>query len=79
MLVRRIAARPPSATCLPKLRRALPDEWCNIPQDQIDNLIISMPRRLGLRKGRIRPSPSCGSSGLKTASNNRYRWMIEES
>ncbi|GFX05170.1 uncharacterized protein TNCV_1958261 [Trichonephila clavipes] len=21
------------------------DEWCNIPQDQIDNLIPSMPRR----------------------------------
>ncbi|GFS77039.1 uncharacterized protein TNCV_3756831 [Trichonephila clavipes] len=21
------------------------DEWCNIPQDQIDNLILSMPRR----------------------------------
>ncbi|GFV57936.1 uncharacterized protein TNCV_3687731 [Trichonephila clavipes] len=20
-------------------------EWCNIPQDQIDNLILSMPRR----------------------------------
>ncbi|GFW76664.1 uncharacterized protein TNCV_4943811 [Trichonephila clavipes] len=42
---RRIAAgqRPP--TCLPELRRALLDEWCNIPQDQIDNLILSMPRR----------------------------------
>ncbi|GFY01802.1 hypothetical protein TNCV_1467931 [Trichonephila clavipes] len=22
------------------------DEWCNIPQDQIDNLILSMPRLL---------------------------------
>ncbi|GFX62750.1 transposable element Tc1 transposase [Trichonephila clavipes] len=33
-------------TCLPELRRALLDEWCNIPQDQIDNLILSMPRRL---------------------------------
>ncbi|GBO21157.1 hypothetical protein AVEN_116107-1 [Araneus ventricosus] len=21
------------------------DEWCNIPQDQIDNLILSVPRR----------------------------------
>ncbi|PRD22012.1 UNVERIFIED_CONTAM: hypothetical protein NCL1_50244 [Trichonephila clavipes] len=21
------------------------DEWCNIPQDEIDNLILSMPRR----------------------------------
>ncbi|GFW64928.1 uncharacterized protein TNCV_391941 [Trichonephila clavipes] len=27
------------------LRRVLLDEWCNIPQDQIDNLILSMPRR----------------------------------
>ncbi|GFX15026.1 transposable element Tcb2 transposase [Trichonephila clavipes] len=32
-------------TSLPELRRALLDEWCNIPQDQIDNLILSMPRR----------------------------------
>ncbi|GFU91939.1 uncharacterized protein TNCV_3765641, partial [Trichonephila clavipes] len=32
-------------TCLPELRRAFLDEWCNIPQDQIDNLILSMPRR----------------------------------
>ncbi|GFX95897.1 uncharacterized protein TNCV_2084771 [Trichonephila clavipes] len=24
---------------------ALLDEWCNFPQDQIDNLILSMPRR----------------------------------
>ncbi|GFV15707.1 uncharacterized protein TNCV_986901 [Trichonephila clavipes] len=37
----------PSAppTCLPELRRALLDEWCNISQDQIDNLILSRPRR----------------------------------
>ncbi|GFW89352.1 DDE_3 domain-containing protein [Trichonephila clavipes] len=28
----------------PKLRRALLDEWCNILQDQIANLILSMPR-----------------------------------
>ncbi|GFW86477.1 transposable element Tcb1 transposase [Trichonephila clavipes] len=35
----------PLPTCLPELRRALLDEWCNIPQDQIDNLILSMPRR----------------------------------
>ncbi|GBN07644.1 hypothetical protein AVEN_107920-1, partial [Araneus ventricosus] len=45
MLDRRIAARQPPPTCLPELRRALLDEWCNIPQDQIDNLILSMPRR----------------------------------
>ncbi|GFS91479.1 transposable element Tcb1 transposase [Trichonephila clavipes] len=45
MLDRRIAARQPPPTCLPELRRALLDEWCNIPQDQIDNLILSMPMR----------------------------------
>ncbi|GFW45747.1 DDE_3 domain-containing protein [Trichonephila clavipes] len=45
MLGRRIAARQPPPTCLPELRRALLDEWCNIPQDQIDNLILNMPRR----------------------------------
>ncbi|GFU02936.1 transposable element Tc3 transposase [Trichonephila clavipes] len=45
MLGRRIAARQPPPTCLPELRRALFDVSCNIPQDQIDNLILSMPRR----------------------------------
>ncbi|GFV86749.1 transposable element Tcb1 transposase [Trichonephila clavipes] len=45
MLGRRIAARQPPPTCLPELRRALLDELCNIPQDQIENLILSMPRR----------------------------------
>ncbi|GFW78274.1 transposable element Tcb2 transposase [Trichonephila clavipes] len=45
MLGRRIAARQPPPICLPELRRALLDECCNIPQDQIDNLILSMPRR----------------------------------
>ncbi|GFY04170.1 DDE_3 domain-containing protein [Trichonephila clavipes] len=44
MLCRRIAAHQPPPTCLLKLRMALLDEWCNIPQDQIDNLILSMPR-----------------------------------
>ncbi|GFY33934.1 transposable element Tc3 transposase [Trichonephila clavipes] len=44
MLGRRIAARQPPTTCLPELRREFLDEWCN-PQDQIDNLILSMPRR----------------------------------
>ncbi|GFW87764.1 transposable element Tcb1 transposase [Trichonephila clavipes] len=44
MLGRRIAARQSPPTCLPELQRALLDEWCNIPQDQIDNLILSMPR-----------------------------------
>ncbi|GFY25175.1 transposable element Tc3 transposase [Trichonephila clavipes] len=53
MLGRRIAARQSPPTCLPELRRALLDEWCNIPQDQIDKLILSMPRRYflcGIRK-----------------------------
>ncbi|GFT43603.1 transposable element Tcb2 transposase [Trichonephila clavipes] len=45
MLDRRIAARQPPPTCLLQLRRALLDEWYNIPQDQIDNLKLSMPRR----------------------------------
>ncbi|GFU62133.1 transposable element Tcb1 transposase [Trichonephila clavipes] len=44
MLGRRIAARQTLPTCLPELRRALRDEWWNIPQDQIDSLILSMPR-----------------------------------
>ncbi|GFS66839.1 uncharacterized protein TNCV_230341 [Trichonephila clavipes] len=37
-----VLGRQPSPTCLPELRRALLDEWCNIPQDQIDNLILIM-------------------------------------
>ncbi|GFY21730.1 transposable element Tcb1 transposase [Trichonephila clavipes] len=44
MLGRRIATHQSPLTCLPELRRALIDEWCNIPQDQIDNLILSIPR-----------------------------------
>ncbi|GFU43733.1 transposable element Tcb2 transposase [Trichonephila clavipes] len=45
MLGQRIATRQPPPTCLPQLRMTLLDEWCNIAQDQIDNLILSMPRR----------------------------------
>ncbi|GFT44275.1 transposable element Tcb1 transposase [Trichonephila clavipes] len=45
MLGRRIVARQPPPISLPEFRRTLLDEWCNIPQDQIDNLILSMPRR----------------------------------
>ncbi|GFY20695.1 transposable element Tcb2 transposase [Trichonephila clavipes] len=45
MLGRRIAARQPPPTGLLELRRALLDEWCNFPQNQIDNLIFSVPRR----------------------------------
>ncbi|GFT17815.1 DDE_3 domain-containing protein [Trichonephila clavipes] len=44
MLDRQIAARQTPPTCLLELWSALLDEWCNIPQDQIDNLILSMPR-----------------------------------
>ncbi|GFX36467.1 DDE_3 domain-containing protein [Trichonephila clavipes] len=50
VLGRRIAARQPPPTCLSELRRALLDEWCNIPQDQIDNLILSMRRRCAVTK-----------------------------
>ncbi|GFY14148.1 transposable element Tcb1 transposase [Trichonephila clavipes] len=45
MLGRRIAAHQPPPNCLLELRRALLHEWCNIPEDQIDNLILSIPRR----------------------------------
>ncbi|GFV60439.1 uncharacterized protein TNCV_3470741 [Trichonephila clavipes] len=43
ILDRRMEVRPLPATCLPE-RRPLLDKWCNIPQDQIDKLILSMPR-----------------------------------
>ncbi|GFU49742.1 uncharacterized protein TNCV_2930281 [Trichonephila clavipes] len=46
---RLIAARQHPPTCLPELRRALLDEWCNINQDQIDNLILSMHKHYGDR------------------------------
>ncbi|GFV33016.1 DDE_3 domain-containing protein [Trichonephila clavipes] len=45
MLRRRIAACQPPPTCLPELRRALLDEWCNISQDQIDNWILNISKR----------------------------------
>ncbi|GFW14488.1 HTH_Tnp_Tc3_2 domain-containing protein [Trichonephila clavipes] len=38
-------ARQSPPTCLPELRRALLDEWCNIPQDQIDPVPVLPPRR----------------------------------
>ncbi|GFX24038.1 transposable element Tc3 transposase [Trichonephila clavipes] len=44
-LVDELPARQPPPLFLPELRRALLDQWCNIPQDQINNLILSMPRR----------------------------------
>ncbi|GFW76385.1 DDE_3 domain-containing protein [Trichonephila clavipes] len=40
-----ITPRQPPPTCLLELRRRFLDELCNIPQDQIDNLILSMPTR----------------------------------
>ncbi|GFV60673.1 uncharacterized protein TNCV_4180091 [Trichonephila clavipes] len=46
ILGRRIAARQPPPTCLPELQRAFLDERCNITQDQIDNLILSMSKGL---------------------------------
>ncbi|GFT40141.1 DDE_3 domain-containing protein [Trichonephila clavipes] len=45
MLGERIVARQPPPTCLLELRSALLDEWCNIPHDRIDNLILRMRRR----------------------------------
>ncbi|GFV65120.1 HMG box-containing protein 4 [Trichonephila clavipes] len=62
MLGRRIAARQPPPTCLPELRRALLDEWCIIPQDQIDNLILSMPRRYSSSVSSETSSSSASSS-----------------
>ncbi|GFU50053.1 DDE_3 domain-containing protein [Trichonephila clavipes] len=53
MLGRRIAAHQLPPTCLLVLRRALLDEWCNIPQDQIDNLILCMPSPVLYRPGDI--------------------------
>ncbi|GFW34511.1 transposable element Tc3 transposase [Trichonephila clavipes] len=44
MLGRRMQPVSPLPPVYRELRRALLDEWCNIPQDQIDNLILSMPR-----------------------------------
>ncbi|GFY30305.1 transposable element Tcb1 transposase [Trichonephila clavipes] len=66
MLGRRIAARQPPPTCLPELRRELLDEWCNIPQDQNNNLILSMPRRCHLSKSCPNHSrgPRCLSCNL---------------
>ncbi|GFV52832.1 transposable element Tc3 transposase [Trichonephila clavipes] len=45
MLGQRIEAHQPPPTYLPELWRELLDEWCNIPLDQNDNLILSMLRR----------------------------------
>ncbi|GFX93999.1 transposable element Tcb1 transposase [Trichonephila clavipes] len=61
ILGRRIATRYPPPTCLPELRRALLYECCNILRDQIDNLILSMPRRKACiaSSGRHTPYEPC--------------------
>ncbi|GFW34904.1 transposable element Tcb1 transposase [Trichonephila clavipes] len=46
----RVLACQLSPTCLLELKRALHDEWCNIPQEQIGNLILSMPKRCRKKK-----------------------------
>ncbi|GFV73654.1 transposable element Tcb1 transposase [Trichonephila clavipes] len=79
MLGRRIAARQPPPTCLPELRRALLVEWCNIPQDKIDNLILSMPRRFPCRNCEMEievVSPPIVSSGNFTELNRTVTCMV---
>ncbi|GFT72261.1 transposable element Tcb1 transposase [Trichonephila clavipes] len=66
MLGPRIAARQLPPTCLPELRRALLDEWCNISQNQIDNLILSMPRRI----------KACPYRVLDVKNNNVVIWKV---
>lgn len=46
LLKRRIRARNPGPSTLLELRNALQEEWNNIPQEDIQNLIRSMPRRM---------------------------------
>ena len=45
MLRQRVAARQPPLTRIEELRTAWLAEWCILSQDQLDNLILSMPRR----------------------------------
>ncbi|GFT86676.1 polypeptide N-acetylgalactosaminyltransferase 13 [Trichonephila clavipes] len=81
MLGRQIAARQPPPTCLPELRRALLDEWCNIPQDQIDNLILSIPRRYMSVNVAARPSKITQvKDGQKPLSSEKCKscWTIGE-
>ncbi|GFV11217.1 transposable element Tcb2 transposase [Trichonephila clavipes] len=67
MLGRRIAARQPPPTCLLELRRALLDEWFNISEDHIGNLILSMPRRSGLQWYWARTHDTPASSPLRSS------------
>ncbi|GFV07266.1 transposable element Tc3 transposase [Trichonephila clavipes] len=65
MLGRPIAAHQHPPTCLPELWRALLDEWCNIPQDQIDNLILSIPKHF--------PMQNCGGGDRGVAIYRPFR------
>ncbi|GFW44921.1 transposable element Tcb1 transposase [Trichonephila clavipes] len=83
MLGRRSAARVPPPTGLPEHRRALLDEWCNIPQDQIDNLLLSMPRRC-VSQIQQRKSAECPAVYMTTLDllhvadgRDRYTWHFK--
>ncbi|GFX68504.1 transposable element Tc3 transposase [Trichonephila clavipes] len=75
MLGRRIVAHQPPPTCLPELGKTLLDEWCNIPQDQNDNLTLSMPRRCKSisqsRQETNRGRLSCQNSRRSTCTKNQ--------
>lgn len=47
MLGRRVARRQMAPRSIPELREALVQEWQNIPQPLLDNLILSMQSRCG--------------------------------
>ncbi|GFV63122.1 transposable element Tcb1 transposase [Trichonephila clavipes] len=82
----RVATRESPATGLPEFRKALIDEWYNIPQDHVDNLILNMPRLFMSRRkqrsafnqvsefdrGSILAYRNCGLSFRKTGS--RFGW-----
>jgi transposase len=55
-LKRRVRARIPVATFIPELMVAVEEEWHNIPQERIVNLIRSMPKLLFERGEVIRDS-----------------------
>ncbi|GFX94985.1 hypothetical protein TNCV_3046171 [Trichonephila clavipes] len=76
MLDQRITACQSSPTCLPELRRAMLDEWCNIPQHQIDNLILTMPRRCSFLK--YAPGKLSNLLDDDNAANKTYECRIRE-
>ena len=45
MLSRRVTAHQPAPIRIEELRSSLLAEWCILSQDQLDNLILSTPRR----------------------------------